>query len=437
MALVQTESLPKNSLKLTITVPFVELQPFLEEAAQHLSEHKQIPGFRPGKAGYDVVKQHVGEMQIYEEALESVVRKTFVEAIQAQKLETVGSPAIELDKMAPGNDLIYSATVVLMPSVEVLADFRSLALEGKSVSVPDKDVDRVLGDLQRMQTKEARVGEGYTAGTADKVVINMDMRREGVPLEGGQAVGHAVYLNESYYIPGFAEQLTGLTEGGQKTFSLKFPTEHYQPHLAGQDVEFDVTVKEIYQLEHPTLDDAFAASVGQPDITSLKQAIRGNLEYEKGEEERVRVEREMLEMVANASRFGDIPDLLLNEEINKMVEELKAGAAEQETEFDDYLKRLKKTLPELKLELTPAALMRIKVTLVIRDIARKEDVTVSAEEVDKELDTQAERQTDKETKDRIYSPLYRDYMEVVMRNRKVIELLKSAIVKTPVRLIHS
>lgn len=430
MPSVQTESLPKNQTKLTITVPHDELVPFLEEAAKRVSETAKIPGFRPGKAGYDVVKVHVGEMKIYEEALESVVKKTFVEAVLGQKLDTVGSPAIDIVKLAPGNDLVYTATVTLTPAVEQLADWKSLKVDAKPVSVSDKDVDLLLKDLQRMQTKEVRESAGVAATKNHKVVVDMNMKKEGVPLEGGQATGHAIYLNENYYIPGLAEQVAGMKEGEQKSFTLTMPKENYTPQLAGAPVDFDITLKEIYQLDHPTLDDAFAKALGQKDLAALKAILKENVTKEKTEEETTRQEREALEAVAKATRFGDIPDLLLNEEINKMLEELKRGVEEQGLDFDTYMKNLKKTLPEIKLDLTPQAMLRIKVALILRAIATKENITAEAKEIDEELDRQAERYEDKDAKAQIYSPMYRDYVETILRNRKVIELLKKAIVKT-------
>jgi trigger factor len=430
MPTIQLENLPKNSAKLTITVPQDELVSFLEDAASHISEHAKIPGFRPGKAGYDIVKHHVGEMKIYEEALEKVVRKTFVEAVLDQKLETVGSPAIDVVKLAPGNDLIYSATVTLMPKIEQMADFRTISVSSKSVEVSEEDVEKMLKDIQRMQTKEIRMPGDHAALKENKIVVDMDMKKNGVPLEGGQALNHSIYLNEDYYIPGLSEQLIGMKEGEEKSFDLSFPKEHYQENLAGQNIRFEMKAKEIYSLENPTLDDAFAQIVGQKDLEGLKNILRENIRREKAREEDMRVEREMLDAIATGSRFGDIPDLLINEEINRMIEELKRNADEQGMTFETYLQAIKKTIPELKVEISPQAVLRVKVGLIIREIAKKENVSVSDEEIDKELDELASHHKDKETRDHIYSPMYREYMENALRNRKVLALLKETMIKS-------
>lgn len=429
MPTVKLENLPKNSLKITVTIPAADVQPFLEEAATRISEESSIPGFRPGKAGFDVVKQRVGEQKIYEEALEAIVKKTFVDAVVENEIETVGSPKIDVEKLAPGNDIVYTAEVALMPKVTKLADWKNMKVDRKPHEATDDDLALALKDLQRMQTKEVRAAAGTPVGPSDKAVVSMNMKKDGVPVEGGQSPNHAVYMQEDYYIPGFKEQVSGMKEGEQKTFTLTFPENHTSKLLAGSAVEFDVTIKEIYNLEHPELDDAFATALGQKDIATLKDLLRGNIAGEKELEEKGRQEREMLELIAKESRFDDIPDLLLNEEINKMIHELERGAAEQGMEFDAYLKTIKKTIAELKMEFAQQAMTRIKVALILRDIVKDEKIEVTDAEVEDSLDKIAEKYEAKEERDRIYNPEYRGYVEYTLKNRKALEALRAAMVK--------
>ncbi len=429
MPTVNVQELPKNALKLTVTVGAEEMKPHLDEAAQRISKQSAIPGFRPGKAGYDIVKQRVGEMKIYEEALEPIVRKTFVEAILGNSIETVGSPKFDVEKLAPGNDLVYTAEVARMPRVTALADFRKISVKAKKPEVTDRDVELTLKDLQRMQTKEVREATGAAAGPADKAVVSMHMKKGGVAVEGGSAEHHVIYLAEDYYIPGLKEKIIGMKEGGSASFTLPFPKDHVQKMLAGSDVDFDITLKELYRLEPPRLDDAFAVSLGQKDLAAMKELVRTNIRQEREAEERAREEREIISAIAKQSRFEDIPDLLLNEEINKMVHELKHGVEEQGAEFDGYLASLKKTLADLKIDFTPQAIMRIKAALIIREVAKQEKIEVPPAEVDAEIDRLAERLEDKEAKKQVYAPAYREYAETMMRNRKVVELLRSAMIK--------
>lgn len=426
---ISVEELEKGQVKLTFTVSVEEQQPFLEAAAEHISEHSTIPGFRPGKAGYEVVKQRVGEAKIMEEALEKIVRTYFVETILKNEIDTVGSPKIDVEKMAAGNELVFTAEVTRMPAVKELADFKKLSVQGNVPEVADKDVKLALKDLTRMQTKEVRAEAGSIVKETDKAVVSMDMKKAGVPIEGGQSPNHAIYLAEEYYIPGFKEQLIGLKEGEAKNFTLPFPADHAQEFLAGQNIDFDVVLKELFHLEPPQMNDAFAQSLGLKDFAMMKDLIHKNLMDEKIREEQMRQEKEVLELIANKTQFENIPDLLLNEEIEKMLRELKSRVEEQGMDFEKYIQSLKKTLVQVKLDFTPQALMRIKVAIAMREIAKRESLTVSDEELDKELDEVAARYEDAEDKKRIYSPDYRQYFDQVVLNRKVIELVKNAMVK--------
>lgn len=426
---VQKELLPKNSLKLTFTLTQNEAQPYLEEAAKRLSEQTSIPGFRPGHATYDIIKQRLGEMKILEEALESIIRKSFISAILEDDIETVGSPKVDVVKLAPGNDIVFTAEVTLMPRAKSLPDMSRLSVSAKKPNVEDKEIDMALRDLQRMQTSEVRATADETVKMGDKVVISMNMKLEGVPVEGGQSPNHAVYLNEEYYIPGFKEKLEGMKEGEKKTFSIAFPKEHVQTMVAGKDVEFDVELKELFHLQPPTLNDAFASALGMKDFEALKNVIRKNLLNEKEHEARAKEEKEMLELIAGKTQFEDIPDLLINEEINKMILELQRAVEAQGLEFDTYVKNLGKTLAAMKLDFTPQALMRVKVAIMMRGVAKEQGIEVTDKELDEELDRVAEAYEDQKTKEQVYSPQYRDYMEQILKNRKVIEHLRKIIIK--------
>ncbi len=419
----QMETLPKNNVKLTITLTNDELRPHLEAAAQRLSEKAPVPGFRPGHAPYDMVKQRLGEMKIYEEALESAVRSSFVKAVLERKIETVGSPHIDIVKLAPGNDLVFTAEVARMPSVTRMADLKALTVKKQEPEVKEADMENALKDLTRMQTKEVRAVSGTTTTGSDKVVLAMDMKKGNVSVEGGSSSNHGIYLAEKYYIPGFKEQLMGMKEGESKVFTLPFPKEHVQKSLAGADIEFHITLNELYHLESPALDDTFAVHLGQKNLATLKALLHQNLLAEKQEEERLRFEKQLLETIAEDSRFEEIPDLLLNEEINKMIGELQAHVESQGLEFATYLKNLNRTLADLKMDFTPQALLRIKVALVLQVIAKQDGIEVPEKDIDEAVDRMAERYED------VDKGAYREYVRVMLRNRKTIEHVKSTYAK--------
>ncbi len=422
--------LPDNKAKITVTIPADEVTAACQEAAAHLSEEVNIPGFRPGKAPYEVVKQKVGEMAILEHAAEDLVRSSFLAAMVEADLETVGQPYFTVDKLAPGNDFVYTAEVALMPKVTKLADYAGLSVEKKDIEPTQALIDEARSDLARMQTKEVRAEAGRTLAQGDKAVVTMTMKQDGVVIDGGEAKNHGVYTNESYYVPGFVDEILGLAEGEEKTFTLRFPDEHYQKHVAGKDVEFTVKMNEIFLLQPPVFDDAFAATVGLKSAAELEEKLRENLREENRMEEARRLDKTVLDLVADKSTFDAIPDLLVNQEIEKMVHELEHQVESQGLDFTQYLSSIGKSMADLKLDFAAPALQRIKVSIVLKTIAEKEGVTVPEAEVDAELDHIASQfPEENENRKRVYEPQYREYVERQLVNRKTIDLLKEKMVK--------
>lgn len=422
------KKLEKNTVEITIELSPEEVQPYLLEAAERISKSMNIPGFRPGNAPYKIVEQKVGAMKVFEEALETIVRKSYIEAVLAEKLDTLGAPHIDVEKMAPGNPLVFKTTVALLPNVTKLADYRSTKNARKTITVSDDEVNRFLRDIQKSRTIETRANEPITA--TDRAVIDMEISREKVPLEGGSTKGHSVSMDESYYIPGFTNELLGMKEAEEKSFTLTFPAEHYQKMMAGKPADFHVTIREIYRREPPTLDDTFAKSLGQSSLEEVRKLLRDNLLREKTQKEEERMEIELLNKIVDGSQFDDIPDLLVNEEIERMRLELERGVAEQGLEWKQYLDQIKKTEAQVKLDFAPQAIRRVKIALIVREVAKKENVSVSEKEIDEELDRIASLyEKDPETKNQVYSPEHRDDFANVLKNRKTVSRLKELIVK--------
>lgn len=424
------ERLPDNKVKLTVTIPADELDDKLDHAAEHISEEVKIPGFRPGKAPFDVVERHVGAQAILEHAAEELVRETFVAAMLEEDLSTVGQPFFSFVKLAKGNDFVYTAEMALMPTVTKLADYDKLEVAKVDTEPTAEILEQTKKDLARMQTKEVRATSGHKLEKGNKAVVNLTMKKDGVILEGGESKNHGVFTDEPHYIEGFVDNILGMAEGEEKNFTLKFPTEHYQKHLAGQDVDFTVKMNEIFQLESPVIDDAFAAKLGMKDTAELEEKLKENLRKEGEYEEARRQDKAVLDAIADKSTFDAIPDLLVNQEIDKMVHELEHNIEEQGMDFKQYLSSIGKSMTDIKMDFTAPALQRIKVSIVLNEIAKREKVTVDAAELDKELDMIASRFDEKnEARKRVYEPEYREYVERQMINRKTIDLLKSKIVK--------
>jgi trigger factor len=421
---IKLKNLPKSEVEITIELSADEINPFMFHAAEHLSEHSKIEGFRPGKAPYDIVKARFGEAAILESASEDIVRKNYFKAIKENNLETVGQPKVEIKKQVPGNPFVFKATVAVLPEV-VLGEYKNLGIKKTETKVSDDEVAKVLTDLSKMQSKEVITDKA--AGAKDKAVVDMEMTKDGVAVDGGSAKNMTVYMAEKHYIPGFNEEILGLKKGDEKTFSLNFPKEHYQKHLAGAKVDFKVKINDVYEITPPELNDDFAKALGQKSLDDLKALLRKNMEAESAAKDDDKWEMAIMNKVAEKSKFGDIPEILINEEAHKMVHELEHNVEHQGMQFEDYLKSINKKESDLMLEMAPEATKRIKLALVVRAISKAEGLVADDKEIAEEMEKMMNAYKDNaEAQKQIREPGFADYLRTKIVNRKTIELIKNS-----------
>ena len=419
----EIKKLEKNQVEITVEVAAEELQPYLEKAAKKLSEHHKIKGFRPGKAPFDIVKQKLGEMTIYQEALEIIVQKTYFDIIKKENLETISQPEIDVEKLAPGNPIVYKAKVNLLPKTE-LPDYKTIKIKGKEIKVDEKEVENVIQNLRKMRAKETSVDREAQKG--DKVEADFTVSQAGVVIENGAHKKYSIVLGENKMIPGFEDQIMGMKKNEEKEFKLKFPKEYYMKNLADKEGEFKVKLLSVYQVELPELNDQFVQGLGQfKTVEKFKQQVRKNIEDEAKMKEGQRLEIEILEKIIEKTKFEDIPDILIDSEVHKMVHELKDNIAQQGFKFDDYLSHLKKTPDQLKLDFVPQALKRVQTALISRQIAEDEKIEVRDDEIKKEIElTTKAYPNNPEVQKNLESEGFKNYVRNILINKKVIALLK-------------
>ncbi|MDO8559688.1 MAG: trigger factor [bacterium] len=424
---VAAKKLPRGQAELTVTLTADEYVPFLHRAAAEVSAHLTIPGFRPGKAPYEVVTEKIGEAKLWEEALETAVKRTYPQALEQAKLEPVGSPQIGITKLAPGNPVVYRATVNLLPEVQ-LSDLSRIKVERRAPTVADADVAKTLEDLRTMRRTEVLVTR--PARVKDKVEIRLETFHEQVPVEHGQSERLPLVLGENRFLPGFEEQVIGLAANQEKTFPLKLPDDYHNRAVAGKTVEFRVKVLGVYELTLPELTDEFAKGLGKfTSLSDLKEKLRASLMQEATKREDDRLENAVMEELIAKSKFSDIPDLLVTTETKTMAAELEHNVSNQGIGFDEYLVSIKKDRAQLLLDFTPQAIKRVKGALISRLVAKQQQVTASDAEVDAAVAREfAAYQGSPEIHERTKSPEFRSYIQNVLVSRKVMEYLKKTIV---------
>jgi trigger factor len=416
----------KSTVTATITVSPADYAKQMEAAATRLSMRAAIHGFRPGKAPYAIVKEQLGEVRILEEAMQSIVERNFFDVVQKEKLETIGMPQITLEKFAPRNDLIFKAEVALLPAIK-LADITKVKVEKKEVSAKPEQVNEMLTNLSKMQTTET-VKSG-AATEKDKLLVDFDMFIDNVPVEGGQAKQHQIYLNEPHYIPGLAEQLVGLKKDDTKEFDLKFPKEHYQKNLAGRDINVKVKVHDVFELSFPAIDEEFAKKLGQKSLEELKTLLTANITKEEEKKEGERLEIAILDQLIEKSTFDEIPDVLINAEKQKMFFELKHSLEERDITIEQYLKDIKKTEQEIFNDFAEQGTKRAKAALISRQVAKDNNLAPEQKEIDEEIaGIRAAYPNNPTVEENLQRKEVLDTIASTVQNRKVMKFLKEKLV---------
>ena len=421
------KKLPKNLIEIIVELPAREMQPFYDEAIGHLSEDVQIPGFRPGKAPLPMVKEHVGQGKILEHAAEHAINEKYPEIVEKEKLIPAGPPQVQIQKLAPDNPFVFKLTIPLMPRVK-LGDYRKIKIKKNKIEIKDEEINQAVKQLQLIAGQEILVNRNSKKG--DKVKLDLNLFIDKVPLEGGQIKDFSIILGQDQYLSGLADNLTGLGPYQEKEFSFTYPVDHYDKKLAGKKVDFKANIKDVYQINLPELDDKFALSMGPfKTIQGLKDKIKENLSREQEDKEDQKREIEILNQLIEKSEFEEIPEVLVEYELDKMLAELRGNIERPDNpnspKFDDYLTSIKKTEEQLKKELIPNAEKRIKTALAIREIALKENIRASEEELKKEIEQMKEIYKNQERAlKNLESEAGKIYLKNLIVNRKVIDMLK-------------
>ncbi|MFO0704919.1 MAG: trigger factor [Candidatus Andersenbacteria bacterium] len=417
------KQLPQSTVELTIEVSEAELQNYKTRALARLAAKLSLPGFRPGKVPTSLAQKHIDPLHLLEESANLAIPEVYGKAVLEKKLEVIGQPKIDIVKFAPGNPLIFKATAAVLPEFS-LPEYKKLTPKKKSESVADEQIERMLRMFARDRAKEAEVKRPAKKGDAVEIDFNISQKK--VPLEHGQGTKHPLVIGDGMFIPGFEEALIGMSAGQEKDFPITFPKNYGKKDLAGKAAEAHIKLHVVKERVLPKLDDAFAKSVGNfKNLADLKSQLRKNLELEAKAKENERFESELLTKLAEQTTL-EIPDVLLQGELDKMARELESSLVQQGANFNDYLTSINKSLTDLKKGWVEQAKKRITIGLLIRKIANQEDIKASDAEVESEINaTLKQHPGNKEVIRTVQSPAYRDYVAEIIRNRKTIKLLSS------------
>ena len=371
-----------NDVKFTMEFTAEEFENAQIKAYQAAKDQFQIEGFRKGKAPRSIIEKHYGEGVFFEEAIDQLFRESYGEALKELDLEVVDAPAAEFSKIAKGEGFTITITVPCFPIIAV-KDYQGVEIEKVSQEVKDEDIDNELKALQKRNARMILVERPAQDG--DTVLLDYSGFVGDEQFEGGTAERQELTLGSGMFIPGFEEQLVGATPGEKRDVTVTFPAEYHAEELAGKEAVFHCLVHEIKEEQLPELDDEFAKDVSEHDtLEELKQATKERLEtYAKSSAENQMKDAAILKVVE--ANEVEIPRAMVDDEIDRMANELDQQLRYQGMGLNQYLQFVGKDAAAFREELRPEAEKAVKTRIVLMGIVNAENIAVTDEEREEEL----------------------------------------------------
>lgn len=378
---VTKDNKSETEVVLGITADTSFLSKLKDSTIRHLgAKHAKIPGFRPGTAPLAVIEKHVDPSLLQSEFLDKAINRLLGEAIKAERLYPIGRPNVQVKKFVPFTQLEFSAEL-MAAQVTTLANYKEIKKASVPAKVTAKDVDEVVKSLQKRAAKKTEVTRAAKNG--DELTIDfkgLDDKKQ--PVSGADGKEYPLVLGSNAFIPGFEPNLLGLKPGGEKTFDVTFPKDYGVAALQNKKVTFTVKVHKIHELKEPAVDDAFAAQASPfKTLNELKDDIKKQLTVEKQREADQLHQNQLLEEIANGSKVA-IPKLLVDGQIERAEQEERQNLAYRGQTWEEHLKEEGVSAEEHRERNRASAKQTVKISLLLSEIAERENVRVTPEELE-------------------------------------------------------
>ena len=385
---VTVEKLENNMAKLKITVPAEQLEKAIEKAYQKNKNKIQIPGFRKGKAPRKMIEQMYGKGVFYEDAANDLIEEEYPKAVEECGEDVVSSPKIDVEELEAGKDFVFTAEVALKPPVK-LGKYKGIEVEKMDLDVTDDEVDAEIDKQRNMNARSIDVTD-RAVKDGDTVSLDFEGFVDGVAFDGGKGTDYPLTIGSGAFIPGFEEQLIGFEIGKEGDVNVKFPEDYQAENLAGKDATFKCKVNSIRAKELPELNDEFASDAGFDTVAEYKEDVKKKLEEKKAADEKAKREDAVVRAVIEDSEM-ELPEAMIETQQRQMVNEFAQRLQMQGMNMDQYLQYTGSSVDQMLAQVKPQAIERIKSRLVLEAVAEKENITVSDEEFEKELEKMAEQ----------------------------------------------
>lgn len=395
------EKIEKNLGVLEVEVEAERVAAALDKAFNKVVKKANVPGFRKGKVPRPIFESRFGVESLYQDAIDILLPQAYGEAVEQTDIFPVDRPEVDIEQFAKGQPFIFKAKITVKPEVK-LGQYKGLEVPVQKAEVSDEELN---AELKRLQERHAElvVIEEEAAVNGDIAVIDFEGSVDGVPFEGGKGERHSLELGSNSFIPGFEEQVVGMSTGDFKDVEVTFPETYHAAELAGKAAVFQVKLHEIKRKQLPELDDEFAKDVSEFDtLEEYKADLKAQLESRKQDEIKGARESAVVDLAA-ANAEVEIPEAMIASEVDNMVRDFDTRLRQQGMNMDMFLSFSGQTREDLQNQMRGDAEKRVRNNLVLEVIAKEEKIEVSEEEVTQELATMAEAY--KRTPDEIRSIL--------------------------------
>lgn len=384
---LQVENLEKNMAKLTITVSAQEFEKALNESFQKNKNKFSVPGFRKGKVPRDMVEKFYGNT-LYKDATDIILDKTYADAVEESGLDIVSNPEIGIKEIGKGKDFVYTATVAVKPEV-ILGQYKGVEVKRADEEVSEEDIEQVL---KKEQDRNARLitVDDRPVEDGDNLLIDFDGRIDGVSFEGGKAEDYPLVIGSGSFIAGFEEQVKNHSLGEEFDINVAFPENYHAKELAGKPAVFTVKIKEIKKKELPELDDEFASEISEFEtLDEYKADLKNKLSEAKKKSAAYENENTVINKVIENTAL-EIPEPMVETQANKLLQNyinnISSNLSGQGLTFEQYMQYTGTTVEGLREQMKERALKSIKTSLVLEAIVKAENIEVSKERVEEEIE---------------------------------------------------
>lgn len=374
----------ENEATLKITAPAAEVNAGYKKAVKKIADQVNIPGFRKGKAPRAIIEMHYGKEAVKQEAFEIVANKAYSEALDQEKLIPVSDPKVEESVFEEGKDMELTIKVTLKPEPE-LGEYKGLHVDKKEVEITDEQVDAQIKDMMGRDAKMVVAEEGAVIEKGDFAIIDFAGTVDGEPFSGGEGKGYPLEVGSNSFIPGFEDQLVGLSKGDSTDVEVTFQEDYFVKDLAGKEAVFKVNIQDVKRKELPELNDEYVAS--KTDFKTVEE-LRANYKerMQKAAEANAKAEyeHELIDLAVANAKFS-VPEIMIEDKISQMVDEMKMSLESRKMSLDMYMQYTGLDMAKIRENQRPVAEENVKTDLVLDAIAKAEDIQVDMADVDAEI----------------------------------------------------